>query len=245
MELMGERDHQGPTAGPSLGPNPPNGAGRSATSSSAPVPATPRKDALDVIERIPSSERPLGELFLRLDLQTIERLTESKHIRPYLLTVTRSDEPITDLLDCLASERKEDELAEAGIELRTAAGEKKYNFVQYTPYSRIGLTPPSLAFVDFCKELQQDLDRALRKQTELLAPYQLKDRKRADHLEPLGPLGPIEPLDGTLEVTTEPMDWTQGGAGGRGDRPRGDQLVRGPRPPLPPGRRQPLRVRRG
>lgn len=134
-----------------------------------------RRPMADVVDRVPASAGALRSLFSHLDLDTVERLTETKRVRPYLLTIGSSKQPIPALLDCLASERKGPELAAAGIKLFTDKGERKYNFVHYTPFSRLGFVPSGVAFVDFCKRLEEDLATSLRARARLLPPSQLKE----------------------------------------------------------------------
>jgi hypothetical protein len=74
----------------------------------------------------------------------VELLTEAQGVRAYLITLGRSAGPVPRILDELAKAKPD-----------------RYDFEQYTPFSRIGVVPQGVAFIDFCKALRADLERRL------------------------------------------------------------------------------------
>jgi hypothetical protein len=74
----------------------------------------------------------------------VERLTEAQGVRTYLITLGRSAGPVPKILDELAK-----------------SNPGRYDFEQYTPFSRIGVVPRGVAFIDFCTALRADLESRL------------------------------------------------------------------------------------
>ena len=79
------------------------------------------------------------------DADRAERLAEARGARAYLITLGRSAGPVPKVLDGLPRAKPE-----------------RYHFTQYTPFSRLGVVPRGVAFIEFCQGLRDDLRKGLR-----------------------------------------------------------------------------------